>query len=159
MLLLSQRIWLFVSILFSLTSVLPALAEIREFSQLTMILGFNTSTGIVTGNTGGSYSLSSIANTDINGNVCIGYGDPEPDHKMVLEKDFSHLKLQLNSHGSNTTLVVKGPDRNTIRCNFGDNDIEDAAIEDKNWKAGTYQIWVGSLENDRRTSYVLSVDN
>jgi hypothetical protein len=160
MLQLKNRFWLLSIACVSCVSTFFAIAiladEIKEFSQLTLVLGFNKSKAVVTGYTGGSYSLSSIANSDRDGNTCIGYGDPEPDHTMILEKDLPSLILRVNSLGKDTTLVIKGPDKNTIRCSFGQNDTQDAVIQDRNWQAGRYQIWVGSLESNGRFNYSLS---
>ncbi len=111
--------------------------------------GFEPSTAIATGSTAGSFSLFSIANRDRDNNFCIGYStSASPDHVLTLQKDFPHLKLELRS-GTTTTLVVKGPN-GVIRCGIG-------SIEDKNWKAGEYQIWVGSKNEGDRGNYTLLV--
>lgn len=136
---------------------IPALAEMGNFEQLNLAAGFSKAAAVVTGYTSGAYSLSSIANNDIYGNPCIGYGDPDPDHTMVLENDFSQLILEIDSGGQDTTLIVRGPEPNTIRCNFGTDSNKDASIKDSNWKAGKYEIWVGSIKASRRLDYRLSV--
>lgn len=152
----SNRILLYAIATFGFFPVLPALAEIREFSQLTLVLGLNKNEAVVMGYTGGSYSLSSIANNDVNGNVCIGFGDPEPDHILILENDIPNLSLKLKSYGNDSTIVIRGPDKQTIRCSFGQNDDRDVSIQAKNWRAGRYEIWIGSMASDRRVDYVLS---
>lgn len=134
----------------------PAIAQVGNFNPLTLALGFEKTAAVVTGHTGGSYSLASIANSDRANRPCIGYGDPNPDHIMVLENNFPKLKLQVDSGGKDTTLVIRGPNQNTIRCNFGTNDDKDAKIEDINWQAGQYQIWVGSMNSGKRIDYRLS---
>ncbi|MGK7876750.1 MAG: hypothetical protein AB4426_26720 [Xenococcaceae cyanobacterium] len=137
-------------------SAAPAIAEVANFEPLTLALGFNREKAVVTGHTGGSYSLSSIANSDRHNKPCIGYGDPHPDHIMILENDFPRLKLQVDSGGEDTTLVVRRSNESTIRCDFGTTDNKDASIEDTNWKAGRYEIWVGSIEAGQRWNYRLS---
>lgn len=112
---------------------------------------------IVTGSTGGGYSLASIINRDRDGNPCMGYGDPEPDHVMVLESEFSQLSLKVNSRGSDTTLIIKGPGKNNVRCGFGKNHHRDAFVKGSQWPSGEYKIWVGSVTPNQRTGYRLSI--
>lgn len=135
----------------------PALGQNNRFSHLNLALGFDRATAIVMGYTGGSYSLSSIANQDSHGNPCIGYGDPEPDHSMVLENDFPKLTIQINSDSKDTTLIVRGPERENIRCSFADDQSRDAFVDDMDWQAGKYEIWVGSMKPNQHSPYRLSV--
>ena len=141
-------------------TLIPAIATIAQRpNQDHFILAVDSSqtSAIVTGSTGGGYSLASIANRDRYGNPCMGYGDPEPDHIMILESEFSQLSLKVNSRGSDTTLIVKGPGRNNIRCGFGKNNHRDALVQDSQWKPGEYKIWVGSVSPNQRSGYRLSV--
>jgi hypothetical protein len=149
----TRRYWIFLLILLSAT---PVLSQGANFGQFSLTSGFDRAKAVFGGYTSGSYSLSSIANVDRYSKPCIGYGAPNPDHIMVLENDFPQLILQVDSNGQDTTLVVRGPDRNTIRCNFGTNDNPDARIEDKNWQAGRYEIWVGSIKAGQHLNYRLS---
>ena len=134
----------------------PALAEAGNLAQLTLAPGFDRVTAKVSGYTAGAYSLLLIAKRDGNDNPCIGYGAPSPDHVMVLEKDFPRLKLRVNSRGEDTTLVIQGPDNDTIRCSDDTGNNKDASISDTNWEAGTYKIWVGSFDPNQRWDYTLS---
>jgi hypothetical protein len=136
----------------------PTLAQNNRFSHLSLALGFDRAAATVMGYTGGSYSLASIANQDRYGNPCIGYGDPEPDHSMVLENDFPQLTVQIDSGGKDTTLIIKGPDRQNVRCGFADNDSRDAVVDDINWQAGKYEIWVGSMKPNQHSPYRLFVE-
>ena len=111
----------------------------------------------VTGYTGGSYSLSAVSKRDRNNNLCIGFADPKPDHILVLEKDFPKLNIKVNSRGYDTTLIVVGPDNQTIRCGDDTGNSKDASISDRDWKAGTYKIWVGSFKSGLRRNYRLSL--
>ncbi|MBZ8182618.1 hypothetical protein [Oscillatoria salina] len=133
----------------------PAIAQAANFDQLILAASSGNDSRTVTGHTGGSYLLSAIANRDRHNNPCVGFAAPTPDHTMVLEQDFSTLKLQVNSGGKDTTLVVQGPD-NTVLCGDDTGSNKDASIEDTNWKKGTYKIWVGSFEPSKRWNYTLS---
>lgn len=136
-----------------------ALAQRNSLNNLNLAVGSEQTKKVVTGNTGGSYSLASIANSDRNGNPCMGYGDPQPDRIVTLKGDFARLKVQVNSGGNDTTLLIKNVEERTIRCGFGQNGTKDAVIEDSNWKAGTYQIWVGSVTPNMRSPYRLSIQS
>ncbi len=128
-----------------------AMAGDANFGQFTLTRAHKTT---VFGSTDGSYDLSSIAPTDQNGNPCIGYASVNPDHMMILKEDLGQLKLEVDSNGQDTTLVVTGPD-NILRCDFGTNDTPDAVIEDTDWLSGEYKIWVGSIEPSQKWDYRL----
>ena len=134
------------------------LAQKNSLNNLVLAVGAN-SNEIVTGNTGGSYSLASIANSDRDRNPCMGYGDPQPDHIITLKGDFARLKMRVNSGGNDTTLVIKQTETQTIRCGFGQNGNKDAAISDSNWSAGTYHVWVGSVVPNMRSPYRLNIEH
>lgn len=136
-----------------------ALAQRNSQRNLILAVGSNHTKQIVTGNTGGSYSLASIANRDRDGNPCMGYGDPQPDRIVTLKDDFARLKIQVNSGGNDTTLTIQKVEDRTIRCSFGRNGNKDAVIEDRNWTAGTYQIWVGTVTPNMRSPYRLSIQS
>lgn len=128
-----------------------------HFDSLSLSPGFPASDGTVTGYTGGSYSLSTIANRDRQNHLCIGFAAPTPDHTMVLKKNFSHLKLLVNSGSADTTLLIQGPEDDTIRCGDDSANTKDASVDDSNWKSGTYHIWVGTFNPGVRRNYTLSV--
>ena len=137
---------------------ISAIAQKKDLNSFHLALGPNQTTAKVMGSTGGSYSLASIVNQDHYGNHCMGYGDPEPDHTMILDNDFASLKLKVNSGGKDTTLVVRSINRKDIRCGFGQQHTRDAVIDGNNWKAGRYEIWVGSMQPHQRSNYSLSVE-
>ncbi|MEB3268979.1 MAG: hypothetical protein VKJ09_10610 [Leptolyngbya sp.] len=143
--------------LITLVSVAPVLAQTANFGSL-VLSTFPARGQSVDGRTAGSYALSNIATTDKDGNLCVGYGDVNPDHILVLENDFPSLTLTVDS-GEDTTLLIQGPNDNTIRCG---QDISrsnpDADISDENWPAGTYRVWVGTHNQGQRHSYTLSAD-
>jgi hypothetical protein len=118
-----------------------------------------------TGRTGGSYSLTALANRDRDNNTCLGYGDSRPDYILILTKDLDRLQLQVDSGGADTTLVIEGPDG--FRC--ADDGPKpkagaakgptspDAYLNGSNWKAGTYRVWVGTVTPADRRSYRLII--
>lgn len=148
--------WLF-AIITTMTAS-PIIADTANFGTLTLARGFEPAKGIVTGYTGGSYSLSAISNRDRDRNACIGFADPTPDHVIVLEQDFSRLRIKVNTGGEDTTLLLLGPDKNTIRCGDDTGKSKDASIEDNNWKAGTYRLWVGTFNPGVKSNYTLLVE-
>ena len=137
-------------------TVAPAVAESANFGTLDLSPGFSRAAGTARGFTGGSYSLSSITNSDRNGKRCLGFGDTQPDHIIVLQKDFSQLQLKVNTQGKDTTLVVKGPN-NTFLCGDDTGANKDASITQNKWPAGTYEVWVGAFEPNARWKYTLTV--
>jgi hypothetical protein len=149
--------WFYVTISLIILPNSSAIATKIDLSQMTLATGSDLNSIVVTGYTGGSYSLSSISNTDKNGLPCVGYSDPKPDHSMILENDFDLLSIQVDSGGKDTTLVIQGPRDNDIRCGFGQKQVRDALIQDRAWQAGRYNIWVGSMQPNQKANYRLSV--
>jgi hypothetical protein len=147
--------WL-VAILAAITAT-PVLAETANFGQLTLLPGFDPAKGTISGYTGGSYLLSNIAKRDRNRSACTGFADPNPDHILILGKDFPRLKLLVNTGGEDTTLLIKGPDETTIRCGDDTGKSKDASIDDLNWKSGKYQIWVGTFNPGAKKNYTLTI--
>ncbi|MDP8933978.1 MAG: hypothetical protein M3N42_07485 [Cyanobacteriota bacterium] len=135
---------------------LPVLAETANFGTLSLSRGFESPTAVLRGSTGGSYSLSAIANADRHKNKCLGFATPTPDHIIVLQQKFSKLTLQVNSGGKDTTLLVQGPG-NAVRCGDDAGQNKDAGIVDSDWQAGSYRIWVGTLEPGVKSNYTISV--
>lgn len=132
------------------------LAQTANFGTLT--LSADKPSGVLTGSTGGSTSLPAIVrNSDRNNNRCLGFGDPTPDHILILKEDFAKLKLQVDSRGGDTTLVVQGPSEGVVRCGDDSSTSKDASIVDTDWKAGTYKIWVGSATPGMRRDYSLAI--
>lgn len=148
--------WL-LAILTAITAT-PAIAQIANFATLNLSTNFNSAQGTVQGFTGGSYSLSAISNRDRDQKACIGFADPKPDHIMVLEKDFSQLTIQVDSNNNDTTLIIQGPDKTTIRCGDDTGKSKDASVSDRDWKRGTYRIWVGTFNPGVKRDYTLKVE-
>ncbi|MEA5553211.1 hypothetical protein VB713_19925 [Anabaena cylindrica UHCC 0172] len=135
----------------------PVAAETANFGTLKLLPGFEPGQGTVTGYTGGSYSLSAMSNRDRDKNICIGFGDPNPDHILVLEKDFDQLKILVKS-GYDTTLFIQGPDDETIRCGDDTGRSKDASVIGSKWKRGKYRVWVGTFNRGFKHNYTLTVE-
>ncbi|MBD2520520.1 hypothetical protein H6G93_37385 [Nostoc sp. FACHB-973] len=135
-----------------------AIADTANFGTLNLSSNFKPAQGKVQGFTGGSYSLSAISNRDRDQKACIGFADPNPDHMMILENDFSQLTIQVDSNNNDTTLFIQGPDKTTIRCGDDTGKIKDASVSDRNWKKGTYRIWVGTFNPGMKRDYTLTVE-
>ncbi|WP_016948973.1 hypothetical protein [Anabaena sp. PCC 7108] len=137
--------------------VTPVAAQTANFGTIKLSPGFEPVKGKGIGYTGGSYSLSAMSNRDRDKKVCIGFGDPNPDHILVLEKDFDNLKILINS-GVDTTLFIKGRDDGIIRCGDDTGRNKDASVIDKQWRSGTYLIWVGTFYPGLKRNYTLTVE-
>ncbi|MEH2466380.1 hypothetical protein [Nostoc sp.] len=148
--------WL-LAILTAITAT-PVIAETANFGTFNLSTNFDPAQGRVQGFTGGSYSLSAISNRDRDQKACIGFADPTPDHIMVLEKDFSQLTIQVDSNNNDTTLLIEGPNQTTIRCGDDTGKSKDASVSDRNWKSGTYRIWVGTFNPGVKRDYTLTVE-
>ncbi|AFZ26328.1 hypothetical protein Cylst_4230 [Cylindrospermum stagnale PCC 7417] len=136
----------------------PTIAETAaNFATLKLLPDFNPAQGIVSGYTGGSYSLSAISNRDRDKKACIGFADPTPDHILILDKDFAQLKILVNSGGYDTTLLIQGPEQTTIRCGDDTGKSKDASVSDSKWKSGTYRVWVGTFNPGVKGNYTLTV--
>lgn len=135
----------------------PATAETSHFGTLSLSPGFEPPEGKVTGHTGGSYSLSEISRRDRDQNPCVGFADPQPDHILTLTEDFQHINIKVKSGGHDTTLLIQGPDDNTIRCGDDTGTNKDASFEDTDFKTGKYKIWVGTFNPGIRRNYTLTV--
>ncbi|MBF2017104.1 MAG: hypothetical protein IGS23_18270 [Rivularia sp. T60_A2020_040] len=142
---------------FTLISSVPVKANTSFFGKISLSPSSEGVRKSVTGYTGGSYPLSAISNRDRRNNLCIGFADPKPDHILVLEKDFPKLNIKVNSRGYDTTLLIVGPNDKTIRCGDDTGESKDASINDSDWKAGTYKVWVGSFKAGVKRNYKLSL--
>jgi len=133
-----------------------ALAQSANFEGITLS-AYPPAEASVDGRIVGSFSLANIAEADEAGNLCAGFADSNPDHILTLESDFPSLTIAVDS-GEDTTLLIQGPDDNSIHCA---QDVSrtnlDAQVSDENWRAGTYRIWVGAHQQGQRFSYTLTV--
>jgi hypothetical protein len=133
---------------------LPALAQ--NNAPLRLSLGFARQDGVVNGSTSGSYSLSSIAKFDREKNPCLGYASASADHVVTLNQSFPKLTFQVNSRGKDTTMLIKTPNGQVL-CGDDTGQKKDASISATNLPAGNYEIWVGSMEPNKRWGYSLTM--
>jgi hypothetical protein len=134
----------------------PVIADTSNFGTISLAPGFDSTKALLSGHTGGSYSLSAIKNRDANNKACIGFADPTPDHIIVLRKDFSNLKIGVDSNGLDTTLLVQAPD-GKIYCGDDTGRRKDASVALSQLKAGNYKVWVGTFNPGAKFNYTLSV--
>jgi hypothetical protein len=132
-----------------------AIAQESNFGSFS--LNPKTRGATVDGTTGGSTSLSAItSNLDRDENQCFGFGDPKPDHILILDKPLDRLKLWVDSRGQDTTLVIQAPDGSFLCADdFGNS--KDAGMDSPTWKPGKYKFWVGTVTPGRRHNYQLNV--
>jgi hypothetical protein len=111
------------------------------------------------GYTGGAQSFPGMfGQRDDAGNPCLGFGDPLPDYRLVVESDRPILSIAVESGGADTTLVVRGPESDPVlRCADDSPGSVDAVLSDRNWSAGTYEVWVGTITPSTQINYRLSV--
>lgn len=134
----------------------PALAKPSNFGSVSVAPGFKPAAKNMTGYAKGAVALHKVVgDRDRNNNRCMGYGSPEPDHILVLNGNFSRLKLQVKS-GKDTTLLLKGPG-NQLFCADDTAKGQDAGLTAQKLKAGKYRVWVGTSEPGQRYRYTLSV--
>lgn len=148
--------WLLAAIAAMITT--PVAAQTANFGTMELSPGFAAEQGTATGHTGGSYSLSAMSNRDKDKKACIGFGDPNPDHILVLKEDFKKLTISINSGNKDTTLFIKGPDDQIIRCGDDTGISKDASVSDLNWPKGIYKMWVGIFNPGVKANYTLKVE-
>jgi hypothetical protein len=117
--------------------VAPVSAKFEDFD---LSPGFVPDPAIGTGLSGGGVDATAHGNTSHG--ACTGMIDRNPDHTMVLRRDFSQLRVHVVSQ-HDTSLVIQGSDG--LRCN-DDSDGLNPVVEGY-WPAGTYRIYVGSVES------------
>lgn len=159
----NRRLWLQIRyslLLAAVTAMIttPVAAQKANFGTLTLSPGFTAEQATAAGYTGGSFSLSAMSNRDKDKRACIGFGDPNPDHILVLEQDFEELKILINSNGKDTTLFIQGPDNQTIRCGDDTGRSKDASVSDRQWKKGKYRIWAGTFRTGDKFNYTIKVE-
>lgn len=130
------------------------IAQPHTFKSLT--LNNQTTSGVMVGSTGGTTSLPAVvSNRDRQSQTCIGFGDPAPNHTLVLERPFSSLTIRVDSGGGDTTLLVSGPDG--VRCADAGESGGDVRLQQGDWQPGTYRIWIGTVTPRTNRDYRLTV--
>ena len=146
---------LFGSLTLALATHFTALAQTSNFGEITLSGGFGQTE--TEGQTAGFYQLANISNRDRANNLCLGFADSTPDHILKLQQDFETLTISVESDGSDTTLLIQGPNDNSLRCNDNaSRRSRDAAISDR-FQAGNYRVWVGSFDAGEAHNYILSL--
>jgi hypothetical protein len=121
-------------------------------------LELGTSSLTTTGYTVGRYSLSDIAKFDRVKHACLGFAAATPDRTIDLTTSAPKLTFQANSRNQKAlTLLVQTPD-GQILCGDDNTNSKDAKISATDLPAGSYKIWVGSLEYSKRINYILTID-
>lgn len=123
------------------------------FENVTLSPAFAPDPASVRGISGGPQSANEVAGrSDTITGPCNGFIDQQPDHRMVLTQFFNYLKLQIQST-DDTTLVIRGP--GGIWCN-DDYSGKNPGIAGQ-WLSGTYDIWVGSYNQEGYYPYVMEM--
>ncbi|MBD1841937.1 hypothetical protein H6F89_00620 [Cyanobacteria bacterium FACHB-63] len=130
------------------------IAQPDTFKSLT--LNNQTTSGVMMGSTGGTTSLPAVvSNRDRQDQACIGFGDPTPNHTLVLERPFSSLTIRVDSGGGDTTLLISGP--GGVRCADAGESGEDVRLQQSEWQPGSYRVWVGMVTPRTNRDYRLIV--
>lgn len=139
-------------------ALIPAVAIAQEANFGKLALNAGKLSGSMSGSTGGSTSLPAIVGSvDRHNNKCLGFGDPKPDHLLILQQPFSSLSIRVRSAPQvDTTLVVQSPD-GSLRCGDDSGSQKDALVSDNNWQPGTYRVWVGTTNPRTQSDYTLLV--
>jgi hypothetical protein len=95
-------------------------------------------------------------NRDRENNPCLGYAEETPDHIIDLEADFNQLQIAVDSGGQDTTLLITGPNGFAL-CGDDTGASQDASVTSSNFKAGKYEIWVGTINPNQAWNYTLTV--
>lgn len=123
------------------------------FENVTLSPAFSPAPATVRGISGGAVPANELTGRaeTITGD-CVGFIDQQPDHRMVLTQFFNYLSLQIQST-ENTTLVIRGP--GGTWCN-DDYSGKNPGIAGQ-WLSGTYEIWIGSFEQNTYHPYVIEM--
>jgi hypothetical protein len=127
--------------------------RMQIFEDITLSPNFSPDPTTIRGISGGPLAASDVTGrTETATGPCSGFIDEQPDHTMVLTQFFNYLSLQVQSP-EDTTLVIRGPGGSW--CN-DDYESRNPGIAGQ-WLSGTYEIWVGSYEQDSYSPYVIRI--
>lgn len=123
------------------------------FGSITIRSGFRPDPQELRGISGGEVAaMDKVGVRETPTGACLGFVDEHPDHRLKLNSFFNYLKLAVESKGD-TVLVVRGP--GGVWCN-DDSQNQNPVIAGE-WKAGDYEVWVGSRNRDSFYNYVLEI--
>lgn len=129
----------------------PSTSPLTIFENVTLSPAFAPDPATVRGISGGATAASDIAGrSETATGPCNGFVDQQPDHTITLTEYFNYLSLQIQS-SDDTTLVIRGP--GGIWCN-DDYSGKNPGIAGQ-WLSGTYQIWIGSYDQNGYYPYVI----
>ena len=114
---------------------------------------------ILRGFSKGSVALfQNVGDRDSQNHRCMGYGSLEPDHTIQIQGKMSSLTFQVKTQEQkDTTLIVQGPN-NVLYCSADSTDgSKNTALTIRNFKEGTYKVWVGALDAGSAFRYNLSL--
>ena len=108
---------------------------------------------ILQGMSGGNLKAIEVVKTEETATgYCDGYVNSKPNHILVLQNFFEFLKLEVES-SKDTTILVQGP--GGVWCN-DDSYSTNPAIEGE-WQKGSYQIWIGSYQENSTNNYQIKI--
>ncbi|OKH18207.1 hypothetical protein NIES208_06700 [[Limnothrix rosea] IAM M-220] len=123
------------------------------FESVTLRSGFRPDPYILRGVSGGDMAARErLGVRQSPTGACLGFIDQRADHRIKLATHFNYLKLAVESDGD-TVLAVRGP--GGTWCNDDSSD-QDPVIAGE-WKAGEYDVWVGSRQESRFYPYSLQL--
>ena len=111
-----------------------------NYGVLTLRSGFTPDPQVVSMRAGGSVSARNVADN------CRGFIARSPDLELSYSAGSLPLVISVDS-GSDTTLVVNGPDGRWYCDDDGGNNGSNPALRWNNPGSGTYDIWVGTYSS------------
>jgi hypothetical protein len=136
----------------------PSLAQTPQlplFESVKVSPKFEPDPLAIGGISGGEIAADKIAGRkETSTGPCAGFADEQPDHIMTLTAFFNYLSLQVESP-EDTTLILRGPGGSW--CS------DDQMSRGQNpgiagqWRAGTYEIWIGSYKANSYHPYSLEI--
>jgi hypothetical protein len=143
---------------FSSPLFVPTLAQPAQlplFESVTVSPKFDPDPIAIRGISGGEVAAEKIAGRkETSTGPCAGFADEQPDHILTLTAFLNYLSMQVESP-EDTTLIVRGPGGSW--CS------DDQISRGKNpgiagqWRAGTYEIWIGSYKAKSYHPYSLEI--
>lgn len=129
---------------------LPTEAQTPNFGQMELASGFDRAAATAMGTTGGSIRLGDLAQQLNRGRVPAAcqvanlHANQTPDHLLILHPDIETLRLVVNNGGKTAVLLLQGPDGQLHCSSPGERFNEDAILQDVDWTAGNYYLWVAA---------------
>ena len=140
-------------------TTLPSFASTSSSETIELSAANSQHSYILRGFSKGSVALfQNVGDRDSQNHRCMGYGNLEPDHIIEIQGKMSSLTFQVKTQTPNdTTLIVQGPN-NILYCSADSSDgSKNTALTIRNFKEGTYKVWVGALDAGSAFRYNLSL--